>query len=90
MKFSALAGDALIAMFRILVAVLEDDVASARGEDAKALGLLKTTLLSTTAIPRLMCLLDALDHSIAFSCFGQSKKFGSFPTLSNGVDLFKE
>ena len=47
-KFSALAGDALIAMFRILVAVLEDDVASARGEDAKALGLLRTKLLSTT------------------------------------------
>ena len=77
-KFSALAGDALIAMFRILVAVLEDDVASARGEDAKALGLLRTTLLSTTAIPHLMCLLDVLDHSIAFSCSGQSEKFGVF------------
>ena len=37
-KFSALAGDALIAMLRILVAVLEDDVALARGDNAKALG----------------------------------------------------
>ena len=77
-KFSALAGDALIAMLRILVAVLEDDVASARGDDAKAVGLLRTSLLSKTAVPHLMCLLDVLDHAISFSCCGQSEKFGVF------------
>ena len=77
-KFSALAGDALIAMLRILVAVLEDDVASARGDDAKALGLLRTSLLSKTAVPHLMRLLDVLDHAISFSCCGQNEKFGVF------------
>ena len=75
-KFSALAGDALIRMFRIIVAVLEDDVATAKGDDAKAVGLLRTSLLSKNGLPHLMCLLDVLDHAISFSCCGQSEKFG--------------
>ena len=74
-KYSVVAGDALIKMFRILVAVCEDDWASTKDDAAQ--GLLRNFKKKNT-IPNLMTLLDVLDHAVELSCCSQSEEFSIF------------
>ena len=71
-KYSVVAGDALIKMFWILVAVCEDDWASTKDDAAQ--GLLRKIKKKNT-IPDLMTLLDVLDHAVELSCCSQSEEF---------------
>ena len=77
-KFSVLAGDALLKMFKSLILVLEDDISNT--EDAEAKGVL-SSLLTVTTIPELLAVLDVLDHAVSFSCSSQSGKFSVFDYL---------
>lgn len=81
-KYSVVAGDSLISMFRIIVTVLHDDVANASGDDAQAVGILQKKLLSSNGIPDLMSALDVLDHAVSFSCCSQGVKFSVFEYLN--------
>ena len=62
-------------MFRILVAVCEDDWASTKDDAAQ--GLLRNFKKKNT-IPDLMTLLDVLDHAVELSCCSQSEEFSGF------------
>ena len=77
-KFSVLAGDTLLKMFKSLILVLEDDISNT--EDAEAKGVL-SSLLTMTTIPELLAVLDVLDHAVSFSCSSQSGKFSVFDYL---------
>ena len=77
-KYAVVAGDALVKMFKNLILVLEDDISSTNDEGAK--GIL-SALLSETAIPDLLAVLDVLDHAVSFSCSSQSGKFSVFEYL---------
>ena len=77
-KFSVLAGDALLKMFKSLILVLEDAISTTK--DAEAKGVL-SSLLTVTTIPELLSVLDVLDHAVSFSCSSQSGKFSVFDYL---------
>ena len=77
-KFSVVAGDSLLKMFKSIVAVLEDDIASTK--DSSAIGVLGS-LLKFETIPHLMAVLDVLDHAVSFSVASQSGKFSVFDYL---------
>ena len=77
-KFSVVAGDALVKMFKSLILVLEDDISSTK--DDGAIGLL-SSLVTVTTVPELLTVLDVLDHAVSFSCASQSGKFSIFDYL---------
>lgn len=77
-KFSVVAGDALLKMFKSLILVLEDDISSTK--DDGAIGLL-SSLVTVTTVPELLTVLDVLDHAVSFSCASQSGKFSIFDYL---------
>ena len=77
-KFSVVAGDALLKMFKSLILVLEDDISSTK--DDAAIGLL-SSLVTITTIPELLAVLDVLDHAVSFSCASQYGKFSVFDYL---------
>ena len=81
-KYAVVAGDSLISMFRIVVTVLQDDIANASGDDAKAVGILRKKLLNLNGIPNLMAALDVLEHAVSFSCCAQGVKFSVFEYLN--------
>ena len=86
-KYSVVAGDAVIKMFRILVAVCEDDWASTK--DDAAYGLLRNFKKKNT-IPELMALLDVLDHAVELSCCSQSEVFSVFFYLDKRRQFVKK
>ena len=78
-KFSVVAGDALLKMLRSVSFVLEDDWESTNDDGAK--GLLRE-ISSFDTIPELMALLDVLDHPVAFSVASQAGNFTVFHFLA--------
>ena len=78
-KFSVVAGDALLKMLRSVSFVLEDDWESTNDDGAK--GLLRE-IYSFDTIPELMALLDVLDHPVAFSVASQAGNFTVFHFLA--------
>ena len=77
-KYSVVAGDALVKMFKSLILVLEDDISNTNDDAAK--GIL-SALLTETTLPELLAVLDVLDHAVSFSCSSQSGKFCVFQYL---------
>ena len=73
--FAVVAGERLLKMFKSIVAVLEDDIASKK--DSSAIGVLGS-LLKFTTIPHLMAVLDVLDNAVSFSVASQSGKISVF------------
>ena len=81
-----MAGDALLKMLFVLVAVLEDDWASTKDDGARAL----LRLIKNPTTPFLMATLDVLDHAVSFSCSSQSSTFGIFSYLECRRRLIKK